>query len=132
MTDGIKNESTPAFGKAETTYGTDSTPTGTANAILVRNLEITPIQADAVERELIRGYMGNFEVLLANQRVEVTFDVEMAASGTAGTAPKWGPIMKACGNSETVVANTRVTYAPISSTSLLSFCITTPTVCVIR
>ena len=102
--------------KAETTYGTDSTPTGTANAILVRNLEITPIQADAVERELIRGYMGNYEVLLANQRVEVTFDVEMAASGTAGTAPKWGPIMKACGNSETVVANTSVTYAPISST----------------
>nr|BAR26889.1 hypothetical protein [uncultured Mediterranean phage uvMED]BAR26968.1 hypothetical protein [uncultured Mediterranean phage uvMED] len=102
--------------KAETTYGTDSTPTGTANAILVRNLEITPIQADAVERELIRGYMGNYEVLLANQRVEITFDVEMAASGTAGTAPKWGPVMKACGNSETVVANTSVTYAPISST----------------
>ena len=76
--------------KAETTYGTDSTPTGTANAILVRNLEITPIQADAVERELIRGYMGNFEVLLANQRVEVTFDVEMAASGTAGTALNGG------------------------------------------
>lgn len=102
--------------KAETTYGTDSTPTGTANAILVRNLEITPFQSDAVERELIRGYMGNFEVLHANQRVEVTFDVEMAASGTAGTAPKWGPVMKACGNSETVVANTSVTYAPISST----------------
>ena len=69
----------------ESTYGTDPTPTGAANAILVRGLEITPIQADVVERELIRGFMGNFEALLANQRVELTFEVELAGSGAAGT-----------------------------------------------
>lgn len=99
----------------ESTYGTDPTPTGAANAILVRSLEITPIQADVVERQLVRGFMGNFEAILAFQRVEMTFEVELAGSGTAGTAPAWGPIMKACGATETIVADTSVTYAPRSS-----------------
>ena len=101
--------------KIESSYGSDPTPTGAANAILVRSLEITPFQSDAVERELIRGYMGNYEVLHANQRVEVTFEVEMVGSGAAGTAPAFGPVLKACGNSETVVTSTSVTYAPVSS-----------------
>ena len=101
--------------KEETTYGTDPTPTGAANAILVRSLEISPFQSDAVERELIRGYMGNYEVLHAGQRCEVTIEVEMAGSGAAGTAPAFGPLLKACGNSETISASTSVTYAPVSS-----------------
>jgi hypothetical protein len=71
--------------KIESTYGTDSTPGGT-EAILVRNLEITPLQADVVTRDLIRPYLGNFEQILANQRVEITFEVELAGSGAAGTA----------------------------------------------
>jgi hypothetical protein len=101
--------------KTETTYGTDPTPTGTANAILVRNLEITPLQADTVTRDLIRPYLGNSDQLLAQTRVEVTFEVELAGSGTAGTAPAYGPVLKACGLSETVVATTSVTYAPVSA-----------------
>jgi hypothetical protein len=101
--------------KTETTYGTDPTPTGAANAILVRNLEITPLQADTVTRDLIRPYLGNSDQLLAQTRVEVTFEVELAGSGTAGTAPAYGPVLKACGLSETVVATTSVTYAPVSS-----------------
>ncbi len=101
--------------KTETTYGTDPTPTGAANAILVRNLEITPLQADTVTRDLIRPYLGNSDQLLAQTRVEVTFEVELAGSGTAGTAPAYGPVLKACGLSETVVATTSVTYAPVSA-----------------
>jgi hypothetical protein len=101
--------------KTETTYGTDPTPTGTANAILVRNLEITPLQADTVTRDLIRPYLGNSDQLLAQTRVEVTFEVELAGSGAAGTAPAYGSVLKACGLAETVVATTSVTYAPVSA-----------------
>lgn len=101
--------------KTETTYGTDPTPTGAANAILVRNLEITPLQAETVSRDLIRPYLGVSDQLLAQTRVEVTFEVELAGSGTAGTAPAYGPVLKACGLAETVVASTSVTYAPVSS-----------------
>jgi hypothetical protein len=100
--------------KIESSYGTDSTPAGT-EAILVRNLEITPLQADVITRDLIRPYLGNFEQILANQRVEITFDVELAGSGAAGTAPSWGPVMKSCAMSETISAGTSVTYAPVSS-----------------
>lgn len=100
--------------KAETTYGTDSTPAG-ADAVLVRNLEITPIESDTVSRDLIRPYLGNSEQLLANTRVSITFQVELAGSGTAGTAPRYGALLKACGLSETVAASTSVTYAPVSS-----------------
>ena len=98
--------------KAESTYGTDPTPTGTANYIQVKDLSIEPIVADEVERDLIRPYLGNYEVLLANQRVNVTFDVEMSGSGSAGTAPKYGAILKACGLTETITGGNTVTYAP--------------------
>jgi hypothetical protein len=100
--------------KKEATYGTDSTPAGT-DALLVRNLEITPIEADVVSRDLIRNYLGASPQLLANTRVSITFQVEMAGSGTAGTAPRYGAILQACGLSETIVASTSVTYAPVSS-----------------
>ena len=49
--------------------------------------------------------MGNYEVIPANTRVNVTFDVEMSGSGSAGTAPKYGAILKACGLSETTVTS---------------------------
>lgn len=100
--------------KKESTYGTDSSPAG-SDALLVRNLEITPIESDVVSRDLIRPYLGNSPQLLANSRVSITFQVELAGSGTAGTAPRYGALLQACGLSETIVASTSVTYAPVSS-----------------
>ena len=81
----------------------------------MRDLNITPQQSDTVSRDLIRPYLGASEILLANTRVECTFSVELAGSGTAGTAPQYGKALQACGLSETVVAATSVTYAPVSS-----------------
>ena len=102
--------------KAESSYGTDPNPTGSANYVQVIDLNIEPVVSDEVTRELIRPYMGNYEVLLANTRVNVTFDVEMSGSGTAGTA-KYGAILKACGLSETVSGGNTVTYAPVATPS---------------
>ena len=100
--------------ETEVTYGTDAAPTGT-EAVLVRDLNITPQQSDTVNRDLIRPYLGASEILLANTRVECTFSVELAGSGVAGTAPQYGKALQACGLSETIVATTSVTYAPVSS-----------------
>jgi hypothetical protein len=100
--------------ETESTYATDATPDG-ADAVLVRDLNITPQQSDVVSRDLIRPYLGASEQLLANTRVECTFSVEFAGSGTAGTAPRYGKALQACGLSETVAAGTSVTYAPVSS-----------------
>lgn len=100
--------------ESEGTYGTDPTPTG-ADAVLVRDLNIVPLQSDVVSRDLVRPYLGASEQLLANTRVECTFSVELAGSGTAGTAPRYGKALLACGMSETIVATTSVTYAPVSA-----------------
>lgn len=100
--------------ESESTYGTDPVPTG-ADAVLVRDLNITPQQSDLVSRDLVRPYLGASEQLLANTRVECTFSVELAGSGTAGTAPGYSKALLACGLAETVVASTSVTYAPVSS-----------------
>lgn len=100
--------------EAESSYATDPTPSAT-NAVLVRDLTITPQSSDVVSRELIRPYLGASEQLLANTRVECTFAVELAGSGSAGTAPRYGSALKACGLSEVVVSSTRVTYAPVST-----------------
>ena len=98
----------------ETTYGTDATPAGT-DAIKVANINITPLQSDVVSREIIRPFLGNPEQLLANQRVELSFDVELTGSGAAGTAPAFGILLQACGFLETVSAGVSVTYVPLSA-----------------
>lgn len=100
--------------ETEATYGTDPTPTG-ADAVLVRDLNITPQQSDVVNRDVVRPYLGASQQLLANTRVECTFSVELTGSGTAGTAPAYGKALQACGLAETIVASTSVTYAPVSS-----------------
>ena len=100
--------------KTETTYGVDPTPTGTANAILVRNLSITPLSAENVSRDLVRPYLGASEQLIASKYVGCEFEVEMAGSGTAGTAPAYGPLLMACGFAEADGVSD-VTYTPVSA-----------------
>lgn len=101
--------------KIESTYGTDASPTGSANAILVRNLDVTPLDAEIVSRDLVRPYFGNYDQLIAAQKVGVSFEVELQGSGTAGTAPAYGPLLRACGLSETISAGTKVEYSPVSA-----------------
>ena len=98
--------------KIESTYGTDPTPVGGSNAIQVTNLEVTPIESDNVQAAAYQGFIGNSTraTLVANKRVSVTFDVELAGSGTAGTAPAFGPLLKSCGFNEVLVADTSATY----------------------
>ncbi len=100
--------------KIETTYGTDASPSG-SNAILVRNLTLTPQESDFADRNLIRPYLGRSQQIPAGIRAVLEFEVEIAGSGAAGTAPGWGALMRSCGFSETISASTSVTYAPIST-----------------
>lgn len=100
--------------KTESVYGTSSAPANT-DAVLVRNLELTPLAGDVVSRDLLRGYLGNSEQLIAKTYVELKCEIELAGSGTAGTAPRYSPLLKSAGLAETTVASTSTTYAPISS-----------------
>ena len=100
--------------EAESSYGTDP-GMASSTVVLVRDLSITPQSSDVVNRDVVRPFLGASEQLLANTKVECTFSVELAGSGTAGAAPRYGDALKACGFSESIVSNTSVTYAPVSS-----------------
>ncbi len=100
--------------KVESSYGTDPTPTGVANAILARNVSIKPMEGTDVNRDLEQQYMGNQEQFPVGLNVQLSFETEIAGSGVAGTAPKWGVLARACGCAETIVASTSVTYTPIT------------------
>lgn len=86
--------------KIESTYGTDSSPVGT-DCVLVRSLDVTPLEADVVSRDLLRSFMGNYDNLLSQTRVSLSFEVELSGSGTAGTAPRYDALLRACGMSAT-------------------------------
>lgn len=101
--------------KIETTYGTDPTPTGSANAILISNQSITPLNAHNVDRAVVREYLGGSEQLVGVSYKSVAFDVEASGAGAAGTAPAYGPLLRMCGFAETVSAGNQVEYNPISA-----------------
>jgi hypothetical protein len=86
--------------KIETAYGEDSEPTGSANALLVSNLTPPSFDAQNVEREHVRPYLGGSEQLVGTASDQCGFDVELAGSGTPGTAPAWGPLLRACAMAE--------------------------------
>ena len=98
----------------EGTYGTAATIAGT-DALLVSNLEVSPLQVELLDRELVQPYLGNSEKVVSQRLVQVYFEVELAGSGAAGTAPRWGRILRACGFAEAIVATTSVTYTPVST-----------------
>mgnify|MGYP006896085895 FL=1 len=86
------------------------------SAILCKSsLAITPLEASQVKRDLLVPYLGDLGAVLADTYVKIDFEVELAGSGTAGTAPGMDPLLQACGMAATVTANTSVAYSPVSS-----------------
>lgn len=102
------------FMKVEATYGTDPVPVA-ADWLEARNLQVTPIEAKMVDRNIVLDGKGRVGQLLASANVKLSFDIALAPSGTAGTKPKWDVVMLAAGWASTVVATTSVTYNLTSS-----------------
>src|ERR1044071_9538624 len=101
--------------KKEVTYAVDPVPVGTTDAIAVINPQFTT-DATIVERDqILRDSISRLSAVIGRKLARITFGVEMKGSGSAGTAPPAGPLLRACGLSETIVASTSVTYASISS-----------------
>jgi hypothetical protein len=100
--------------KIETSYGVDPTPTGSANAILATNVSLSPMEGADQSRDLVQPFMGAQATIPTGLFMRLQFNVEMVPSGTAGTAPGWGPLLRACGCAQVISAGTSVTYNPIS------------------
>jgi hypothetical protein len=101
--------------KIEVTPGTDPTPTAAANSILARAGNPRPLVAEFEDRDNIQPYFGNAGKVLTAQYSQCDFEVECASAGAAGTAPKFGPLLRACGFDEEIVVDTSVAYTPITT-----------------
>ena len=106
---------TAIVAKLESTYASDSSPTGAANAMQASKPRITPLQANNVDRDLVRAWFGASEQLVGTRYAQCEFEVELAGSGTAGIAPAFGPLLRCCAMAETITAATRVDYTPITN-----------------
>lgn len=100
--------------KIESTYGTDSVPTAASNSIPTMDIQLKET-FEPVQRDLQLSSMSRKKTIGIKRFIEVTFMVELFGSGSAGTAPRTGALLQACGMSETVVSSTSVTYKPTSS-----------------
>jgi hypothetical protein len=100
--------------KLETTYGVDSTPAGATDWIEARDVTLTPMDADKVDRNIVLPYYGNAGSILTGFWAKLSFNVALVGSGTAGTAPKWSAPMLACSTAQTIVATTSVAYNLVS------------------
>ena len=103
-----------ALTKIETTYNTSSSPAAT-DALLFTELDVSPLAVELKERGNIQAYFGNRASIVTQRTVPVKATVELAGSGTAGTAPRWGSLLRSSAAAENIVASTSVTYSPVSS-----------------
>jgi hypothetical protein len=106
----IRYERMAALAAVETSYGVDPTP---AAALWMKNVTIDPMQGSMVDVGTLRPGMGGLVQAFFGRNVNLKGKFLLGAAGAAGTAPAWGPIARACAHSETIVAATKVDYAPI-------------------
>lgn len=109
-----KHRKLAILAKIEPVYGTDSVPTGAANAILATDVTLTPLAGEDINRDLLLPWLGHQGIELVGNYVQMEFSVEAASAGAAGTVPAYGALLRACGLSETITPSTSVDYEPVS------------------
>lgn len=101
--------------KMESTYGTDSIPTGAANAILCEELSIVGLDLTVIERDyVITGFMKEMGVP-AERVARISCSVDFVSGTTAAAPPSFGALLRACGLQEVITASTSVEYRPIAT-----------------
>ncbi len=104
-----------ALVKAESTYGTDPTVAFEDLVVLSGAPQLTPLAGNWRSREYADGLAGAKEEVLGSPHGVLALPVELAGASAAGVAPQWAALLLACGFAETIVADTSVTYAPVSA-----------------
>lgn len=114
---------TVLLAKIEATYSVDSAPTGALNAIEIRNPKFKPLKVDKEKKETLQAYLGNTLDIAVMEEAMFEFEVLIAGAGAGGTAPKYGPLLRACGHSEVLLAADVVGTAQAGSTSTITLAV---------
>lgn len=102
--------------KSEATYNINSAPALTTDALLVRKLDITPLQAETASLDYIRPHYGASDSIVTARQAALSVEIAMTGTPTAGTLhTPLDSLFKAAGHAATVVASTSVTYNPVSN-----------------
>lgn len=100
--------------KLEVTPGTFEPTASATDAVLIGNdLQIRPT-VGKLDRGVLKSYFNGDESISGFGYVELSFSTEIAGSGTPGTAPAWGKLMRAAAFSEAITAGVKVDYTPVS------------------
>lgn len=101
--------------KVETTYNVDASPAAGTDALLVEEPTFAPTGQRMHERDQGRSSLAALQAIYGGSLWQITLKVSLKHSGTVDTPPDWGPLMRACGTTETINATTSVVYTPASS-----------------
>jgi len=98
----------------EATQNTAAAPAAT-DFMLAWDIELKPV-GEVLERDYNRKTLDRLKHVMGKLYYEVSFKTELTTGGAAGTAnAPLGACFLACGDTETIVGSTSVTYAPTST-----------------
>ena len=84
------------------TYNAAVEAAANARAKLITPGNTWSFPVDQFDRDVKRFSIGQKDNVRGGYWRELNFSIAAAGSGTAGTVPSWGPLMEACGFSETI------------------------------
>lgn len=108
--------------KVQAAAGVAETTMTAANAILLVEPAKVVAQPINIDRKLVRPYWGASEQVQGAILTKLTFKVELGMASGPGIVPAVGALLRGCAFAETVVADSRVEYSPVSQvTEILTF-----------
>jgi len=110
----LKTKRTVLLAKKEVTYGTDPTPTNTADAIEAYDVALT-INADMKERLPGNDHLSRFPDERGKTSVELKFSTKVRGSGSLALPSRQDPLLQACGMDSVIVSGVSVTNNPLSA-----------------
>lgn len=105
----LRADKTLVLVKAETTYGTDSSPVKTTDAILATNVKVDPV-FKKLERMAMSPAGGSYAPLVIGEGAKITFETELFAAASANAVPSVGALLEACSFKKTGGTSTPCVY----------------------
>lgn len=95
------------------TIGTKVVPTP-AQSLRMQDVQLS-VTSKNIDRTVVKQTMGNLpHVVGADAVLQAVITMELVPSGTAGVAPDWEPLMRACKTTRTISAGATTTFVPFS------------------
>jgi hypothetical protein len=97
--------------EVESVEGTDPTPLPGTDAILIEQPFRITFNPNIIDTTEVNPSLDPFDPIVGGMSAQIEFDVYLKGKGTAGQAPEWGTLLRACGFAQTLTA-TAIPAAP--------------------